>query len=521
VTILLPMQADGDLAAGKLTFSGVVAYQACSDQDGTCFPPASAEWSISVPVAGPGETVAPVRPDLFAAAASAPAADGPDPGTGAFTLQSSIRATTVQETHSLAAWLGLALLAGLILNITPCVLPVISIKVLSFVQQASEAPGQVFRLGLAFSLGMMLVFNLLAVAATALGLVWGQHFQSPAFTIAMAAVVFAFGLSMFGVYTLGVPQKFGELAVKTEREGYAGSIAKGALATVMGTPCLGPFLGPVLVWAAAQPPAVVFLVFNTIGVGMALPYVLLTANPKWLRFVPKAGPWLTTFKQAMAFLLMGTVVYLSYILEGQLGGEAVIRAMSFLTVIALCCWIAGRFVTFNTPPGRRLGIWAVTLALLAAGGIASFGRDFDWSGTGGTARVAAAATGPTAGPESAELPWVPFSLARLTELTGEGKPVLLDITARWCPNCKYNSAFVFNTAEVAAAVKKHGAVPMLADWTARGKEIGDLIDKLAPGASIPLCAIFPAGRPNEPIVMLGIVTRQQVIDNLAKAAATP
>lgn len=523
VVIQLPVVADGDLSPDEiqeLSFRGVLTYQACDDESGTCYPPAAAEWSLTLPVAEPSTEVAEANREIFAAGVDASSPPGATGSQRGFTLDSDIQATRIQEQHSLLVWLLLALLAGLILNITPCVLPVISIKVLSFVQQASESPAQVFKLGLAFSLGMLVVFNILAVLATALGLVWGQHFQSPTFTIAITAVVFAFGLSLFGVFTLGVPQSVGDLAVKAEREGYTGSIAKGALATVMGTPCLGPFLGPVLIWASVQPPAMVFLVFNTIGLGMALPYVLLTANPRWLRFVPKAGPWLTTFKQAMAFLLMGTVVYLLYILEGQLGGNAVIWMLVFLTGLGLACWMLGQFITPQTTPGGRLAWLVVAVAVAAGAGYISFGRGVNW---GGPVAMTAASTTVNENPagldaNSTELPWVPFSLERLTELTAEGKPVLLDVTARWCPNCKYNLAFVFNTPEVAAAVEEYGVVPMLADWTARGPEIGSLIEKLAPGGSIPLAAVFPAGRPDEPVVMLGIVTKQQVVDALAAAA---
>lgn len=522
--LTLPARADGDLSQEELRFAGVLTYQACNDKTGTCYPPIATQWLLVVPVAQAGEATAQVNQDLFRAPV------GQSPGnpseaqsgaaSGGFTLESQIDTTFVQEQHSLGVWLFFALLAGLILNVTPCVLPVISIKVLSFVQQA-QSPARVFRMGLAFSLGMMIVFNILAVMATALGLVWGQHFQSPAFTIGMAAVVFAFGLSMFGVFTLGVPQVFGDMAAKTEGEGYVGSIAKGALATVMGTPCLGPFLGPVLVWASGQPSIIVFLIFNTIGVGMALPYIVLTAHPAWLRFVPKAGPWLTTFKQSMAFLLMGAVVYLLYILDGQLGGAAVIRALIFLLAVGLACWMIGRFITFNTPPGKRVMWFGAVSAVVAITGFGSFG-DVNWQAatTASAPEVVAAQEVTVIKSRAEHVSWVPFSMETLTELTAQGKPVLLDITARWCPNCQYNTAFVFDTPEVAEAIAKYGAIPMLADWTARDKVTGDLVEKLAPGASIPLAAVFPAGRPNEPIVMLGIVTKQQVIDSLAKASAT-
>jgi thiol:disulfide interchange protein len=185
----------------------------------------------------------------------------------------------------------------------------------------------------------------------------------------------------------------------------------------------------------------------------------------------------------------------------------------------------GTFITYKTSPAGRLSWMAVALAVVIVAGYFSLGRGIEWDTPAAIASVgnqgerdASGELGKEVAEDGEELPWVPFSMEKLTELTAAGKPVLLDITARWCPNCKYNSAFVFNTAEVKAAVEKYGIVPMLADWTARGPVIGQLIDKLAPGGSIPLAAVFPAGRPDEPVVMLGIVTQQQVIDALAEAS---
>ena len=486
--VMLPVEADGDVAAEEIRISGVVTYVACSDETGRCYPKAAAEWELTLPIAGPDEEVSAANPELFS---------GIQAGMG-FTLDSDVAAVTQQKEYSLPLILALALLAGLILNVTPCVLPVISIKVLSFVQQASESPARVLKLGLAFSLGMMIVFNILAILATGVGLVWGQHFQSPTFTIGMAAIIFAFGLSLFGVFTLGVPRAVGGLAAQAEGgEGYLGSVAKGMLATVMGTPCLGPFLGSVLVWATAKPAPTVFLVFNTIGVGMALPYVLLTANPRWLRFVPKPGPWLETFKQAMGFLLLATVVYLLYILEGQLGGAAVVWALVWFIGVGVACWIVGRWLTLEASGGRRATVLGVALLVVVGSGL--------WAHDSGE-------------PDATELDWVEFSMDRLEERTAAGQTVFLDITANWCPNCKANLEFVFNTAEVKEVVEEVGAVAMLADWTAQDKIIGGLINKLTGGGSIPLCAVFPAGRPTEPIVMLGIVTKQQVIDALREGA---
>ncbi len=497
--VLLPVEVDALPAGGPVRIGGVVTYQACHDQTGACYRPTAAEWSLTIPVAGAGEEAKPINEDLFRAAEnrSAGASTASASGKG-FTLDTVLRTTARQKEYSLAVWLLFAFLAGVILNITPCVLPVISIKVLSFVQQASESPARVFKLGLAFSLGMLAVFNVLAVLATAAGLVWGQHFQSPVFTLVMASVIFVFSLSVYGVFTLGVPRVVGDLAGRAEGEGYVGSVAKGALATLMGTPCLGPFLGSVLVWVATQPPTLVFLIFNTIGLGMALPYILLTANPSLLRFVPKPGPWLETFKQAMAFLLMGTVLYLLSILSAQLGGAGVIWSLVLLMGLALGCWIIGRWLTANRSAGGRVIVLAVALAVAGCGGWYSYGKMFRSS--------------------SSELAWVPFSMEKLTELTAEGRTVFLDITADWCPNCKYNLEFVFHTPEVAEAIRKYDVVPMLADWTGQDATIGRLVNKLAPGGSVPLCAVFPAGRPDEPIVMLEIVTKRQVIEALRQGA---
>ncbi|NLX13141.1 MAG: hypothetical protein GXY44_05715 [Phycisphaerales bacterium] len=506
--VILPVEAHVLPAGEEVRIGGVLTYQACSEQTGQCMMPTAAEWSLTIPVADAGEAVRTANEELFRSTAdyqAAGAGKGPDGRTPSseagqgFTLDSVVRTTARQREYPLAVWLIFAFLAGVILNITPCVLPVISIKVLSFVQQASESPARVFRLGLAFSLGMLAIYNVLAILATAAGLVWGQHFQSPTFTLVMASVIFVFGLSVYGVFTLGVPRAVGDLAGQAEGEGYLGSVAKGALATLMGTPCLGPFLGSVLVWLATQPPVLVFLIFNTIGLGMALPYILLTARPGWLRFVPKAGPWLETFKQAMAFLLMGTVIYLLGILNKQLGGSAVVWSLVLLMSLAIACWIIGRWLTAETSAGGRMIVLAVAVGVASLGGWVSYGRGFR-------------------PPSDSVLPWVPFSMEKLTELTAEGRTVFLDITADWCPNCKYNMEFVFHTEEVAEAIREYDVVPMLADWTGQDPTIGRLVNMLAPGGSVPLCAVFPAGRPDEPIVMLEIVTKRQVIEALRQGS---
>ena len=522
VVIVLPIRANPDLKGPVARVGGVLTYQACDDSTGVCFAPEHLEWSVSLPVGRAGEPVSVVNRDVFQSVGTttAPAPTGEPPNGAGFSLD-RIQARLEKGERPLLIWLFLAVLAGLILNITPCVLPVISIKVLSFVQQAQESPARVLRLGLAFAAGMMVVFNVLAALASVAGLVWGQHFQSPTFVIVMAAIVFAFGLSLFGVYTFGVPRTIEELAGRRQAEGYAGSFAKGALATVLGTPCLGPLLGPVLAWAVTQPHVVVFLTFNLIGVGMAAPYVLLTANPRWLRYVPKPGAWMETFKQLMGFLLMATVVYLLLIAQAQIGGQGIVWTLALLVAVAVACWLVGRYVTLDSTRAARLRVWAAAVCIVIGAWYVFIHRNGALVGPPGAMNVQAraAALQPRQTPHG-RLAWQPFSLEHLAELTAAGRTVMVDVTAEWCLNCKYNLKFVLDSEAVADKVRELGVVPLVADWTARDEEIGRFIEAMAPGGSIPLLAIFPAGRPHEPIVMLGIVTKEQVLARLDEAGAS-
>lgn len=510
VTIVIPITANPDLRGPDVRISGVLTSQACDETTGQCFLAEHVEWSVTLPVGPPNASVQTINADIFGNAANSGAGDRQTSEivapVGGFTVDRPLRVQREETSRPVWLWLLLAAGAGALLNITPCVLPVISIKVLSLVQQAQESPGKVFRLGLAFSAGMILVMNGLAVLATGANLVWGQHFQSVGFVVGMTAIIFAFGLSLFGVFTLGVPRTLEEMAGRQSREGYLGSVAKGAMATALGTPCLGPGLGSVLTWVVAQPPAVIFLVFNAIGVGMAAPYIVLTANPQWLRFVPRPGPWLETFKHVMGFLLMATVVYLVGIIEGQ--GRGTVPTIAFLTGVGVACWLWGRYNTPDRTAAGRVAVGLAALAVLIFAGWLAFAR----LGTvPPTTRPAAA------GADAGRLPWQPFSLDRLEKLTAEGKTVMVDVTAEWCLNCKYNLSFVFHTKEVTSKVRELGVVPLLADWTGPNEEIDRFMESLAPGASIPLLAIFPAGRPTEPAVLLGILTKDQVLTKLAQA----
>lgn len=456
------------------------------------------------PAAAPGDSVADADGDGEDDYASGDARDlrtpaHPDEYYAAVTWD-HLSSREEPEQRGLAGFLLLAFIAGLILNVMPCVLPVISIKVLSFVQQAGEDKRRVLHLGLAFAAGILLVFWGLAAAAISVGLGWGEQFQSATFLVVMIGLVFAFALSMFGVYEIGVPTQVGALAGQ-RREGLVDAFSKGVLATVLATPCSGPFLGSTLTWTLKQPAPTVLAIFTSLGLGMALPYVLLTANPRLLKKLPRPGPWMDTFKQAMGFVLLATVVYLMISLPQDL----LLYTVAFLVFVGLGCWWYGRQATFDKSPAQRLLHLGVALALAAGGARLSF-VEFRGLYQG-----------------HSEGDWVRFEPDSMQAALEAGRSVFIDFTADWCPNCKFNKLTVFDTEEVRGAMAQKGVLRMEADMTHKSAYT-DMLERLMGqlGAkSIPFMAILPADRPTQALVARDIVTRQQVLDLVASLPGAP
>ncbi len=435
--------------------------------------------------------------------------------------------TTIEQPgSSQPLWLYLlfAVVGGLLLNIMPCVLPVIALKIFGLMKMSGNEPKKVKRLGWAFSTGILFSFLVLALIVILLqyagGQVgWGFQFQEPLFVVAMAAVVFAFGLSLFGVYEIQLPGAalagVGSLAAKQEKggKGYAASFWEGVFATILATPCTAPFLGSALGFAFAQPPGVILLIFASVAFGMALPYLLITSRPAWLKYLPKPGAWMETAKQFMGFLMMATVLWLLYILGKQLGVEAVVWTGSFLLSIAVAAWLIGRFATLTATRARAYAVWALSL-LIVAGAYLLFMES--------TLNVRALIAGEQApeasgGERSDEgIQWQPFSLQALDRELGAGSPVFIDFTAEWCLTCKVNERTVLVNREVVDAFAERGIVPFKADWTNRNPEITRLLKKFG-RSGVPLYVLFPAGRPEAPIVLPEVITPSIVIDALKSA----
>jgi len=424
----------------------------------------------------------------------------------------------------LGLYLLFAFIGGLLLNIMPCVLPVIALKIFGLVKMAGDHPERVKRLGWSFSLGILSSFLLLALLVIILQTAgqhvgWGFQFQEPLFIIIMSAVVFAFGLSLFGVYEIRPPAAavtgVGSVIARTEGsgKGYAASFSEGVFATILATPCTAPFLGTALGFAFAQPAWTTVLIFATVALGMALPYLILTARPSWLKFLPRPGAWMETAKQVMGFLMMATLLWLLYILGKQLGMEAVVWTGAFLLTVGVACWMIGRFATLTATRRSVAVTWGASLVFVGIGywiflSPVLEARDIL------TAPPTVSSINREGG--TSEIPWETFSLTGLEEHISGNKAVFIDFTAEWCLTCKVNERTVLADQDVIDKFKSSGIVPIRADWTNKNPDITRLLAKFG-RSGVPLYAIFPAGRPSAPIILPEIITSSIVIDAIDRA----
>ena len=258
--------------------------------------------------------------------------------------------------------LALGFLGGLILNIMPCVLPVIGLKVMSFVQQGGDNKGKAFALNLTYSAGIVFVFMILASLGVFAGVTWGKQFQSQEFNIVLSAVVFVFALSLIGIWEIPIPGFVGsgKASELTEKEGMTGAFLKGVLTTILATPCTGPFIIPVLTWAFQQHPVVIYATFIAMGIGMASPFLVIGAAPKLVSFLPKPGNWMVTFKQIMGFVLLATVIWIVRAIKFEL----ILPVFTMLFGLWLACWWIGK-LTPSANLKQKIIRW--TIAVIMAG----------------------------------------------------------------------------------------------------------------------------------------------------------
>ena len=504
------------------TLDAVVGYQTCTHT--ACDPPSGVRLTIVLPTDDdPASGTISFAEARYADAAIAPTeiaaatGSGGDRKEGTTPLVSSQQTTVTSvaadtkhlftpNSNSGSASLPLVLLmglaGGLILNLMPCVLPVLGLKLMSFAQQSGRRRQEIFALNLWYCAGLYAVFFVLATASMAanigLGsenLAWGEQFTSSRFNIVMAAIVFAFALSFLGVWELPIPGFIGESAGRVHsQEGPLGSFLKGALSTVLATPCSGPFLGPVFGFTLGQPTGITYAVFAAIATGMALPYLVVGMLPGLVKFLPKPGAWMETLKEVLGFVMLGTVVFLFTFLNH----DFFVPTFALLIGIWAACWWVGR-------------------SQAAGGGEVGFGR---WVQAGAIVAAVGSLAFVFLGPVTSIIPWQTYSRARLTELRTGGTTVMIDFSADWCATCKLNLATAIETNRVKAAVEANGVVPLLADWTEGSSEIKAMLESLQ-SKSIPVLAFFPGVMPDEkprdPIVLRDLITESQVLEAIRQA----
>ncbi len=509
VTLELMLAEDSSL---EDPVEAVIGFQTCSDT--TCDPPSAVRLVLDPAATDPDEAVgfeaakygeaakSPLALAITAAErAPATAVAGAESPAGELALPA---VTATPATLSLPLALLMGLLGGLILNLMPCVLPVLGLKLMSFAQQSGRARQEVFMMNLWYCAGLFAVFFALATASVAanIGLAssnlgWGQQFGSVPFKIGMLGVVFAFALSFLGILELPIPGFIGEKAGHVQsQEGPVGAFLKGVLSTVLATPCSGPFLGPVFGFTLGQPTAVTYAVFGSIALGMSLPYLVVGMFPSLVKFLPKPGAWMATFKEVLGFVMLGTVAYLFYLLRQQ--PDWFVPTFVMLVGIWMGCWWVGRAQETTGTAGFGRWVQAVSLGGLIA--LASF----FWLG-----------------PRESFIRWEkPFSPARLAELRQNGMTVMVDFSADWCLTCKANLQFAIETDRVKSTLSKNRVVPMLADWTDGSEEIREALEGLG-SRSIPVLAIYPSGKPGEtlpdPIILRDLLSESQVLAALEEA----
>ncbi len=559
VTWSVPVEVPNDAKPGDHKIAGMIAYQACTDK--SCQQPMALSFSTTLNVgkaSAPASSTAAVqfasvkRADVLDAAAEtdwvdklqakpAPAsqstgsdtktqpADDTDVAAAATppAREEAVEDTTADTAaHSaapvrsadsvqpivindgadakgrpFAVVLLFAFLGGVILNFMPCVLPVVGLKVMSFVQQAGADRKRAFLLNFFYAAGILSVFALLTALAVVFSLSWGEQFTYLPVRLGLTLLMFAMALSYLGVWEIPAPGMAGGKVSQDlqKREGYPGAFAKGAFATVLSTPCSGPFLGAIFGLTIALTAAETTALMMTIGLGMAIPYILIGIWPKLVAWLPKPGNWMETLKEFLAFLFLATVAFFF----NQFSDDHKMPVFVTLLGVWFGCWIIGKVPNWADIE-KRLAAWVSGVGIATAIGFMAF-------------QYLGAEPTPQDGVKT--IAWEEYSEDRLQELQAEGRTVMIDFTAKWCVNCIVNYNVALNTEETRKVIEELDAVPMLADWTDHNPEIKSKLAELQ-SRSIPVLAIYPGSNPKQPIVLRDLVSQSAVTDALRQAGAS-
>ncbi|MBN2064701.1 MAG: thioredoxin family protein [Sedimentisphaerales bacterium] len=401
----------------------------------------------------------------------------------------------VSSSVSIVGNILLAMLGGLIMNVMPCVLPVIPLKVLSIIKQGQHAKAsgdsyKALKLSLAFSAGIILLFAVLGLVLSVFNMAYGQQFQYLPFRMGMFLLVFIMSLSMLGLFEVVLPLRLSSAGAVSS--GYAGTFMMGIMATLLATPCSAPFLGGILVWALSQSAYMSLVIFISIGVGMAFPYVLLTAFPSLLDKMPAAGNWMVRLKEGFAYIMLAVAVYM----VTWFSSNQVVPLLFLALTIAFGFWLSFQVVNFMTPPFKRYIVRMLALVLILVVGYAGF--------AGGSSDMEQAN-----GLSFAEI------LSAREDALAQGRPVFMEFTADWCPNCKFVEATVLNTDAFAQAIKSSNTLFLKVDWTNQNDAIKAELERLG-SKSVPFSVVFHPEDPGKPIILRDIFTLDAALKALKR-----
>jgi thiol:disulfide interchange protein/DsbC/DsbD-like thiol-disulfide interchange protein len=456
------------------------------------------DHSISIPSA----SLTPAPSGSFTAStASSPNVAAP-PSSGA---TSGTSPAAPASAPFLPAILAFAFLGGLILNLMPCVLPVLSLKVFSLIRHAGDHAGGAWKQGVAFTAGVLISFWILAgllIALESAGshLGWGFQMQSPGFVLALIFLFFLLGLNLFGVFEFGASLVGVDAKASSNLTGLPSSFANGALATLAATPCTAPFMGSAVGFAAQQPATISLLVFTFLALGMAAPYLALTTFPGALKLIPKPGRWMEMLRQFMGFLLLGTVIFLVYVFGALTGSDSVPMLLGALLVAALAAWIFGRGTAPIHGAATRFAATLAALLLLAASIAEGARLTFDK---------------PARSSATAQDGWQVYSPAGVQQALAQGHPAFVDFTAAWCLSCKVNEHVALDIDSTRKVFSQKQVALFRGDWTHSDPQISDTLRQFNRNG-VPLYLVYSPKNPDAPQVLPEVLTPGIVQNALQK-----
>lgn len=416
--------------------------------------------------------------------------------------------------NKMSFWVAvyLAFFGGIILNFMPCVLPVISLKVLSFINNSTQSAGKIRLSGIAFAIGVIASLLILAgfvvlIQATGKFAGWGIQFQNPIFLVLITTLVTIISLNLFGLFEVSISGKtIDKAATLASKQSLSGSFFHGALIVILATPCTAPFLGAALGYAFTQPPLKIFAIFFSIALGLSLPYMVICLIPSISKILPRPGQWMVRFKILMGFPMLATTIWLISILFAHYGRETV-WIETFLLILSLALWLFGEFYQRNAKIFSGL---IIPIILIVSGYLYALEYELDWRHPQQFKSI-------SVHPSKYGINWQIWSPESVNNAIKEGKVVLVDFTADWCLTCKANYKTSLDIPSVSQKLKEIGAVAFIADYTLKDERI--LVElKKYNRAGVPLVLVYPKNKPSEPIVLPEVLTPSIVLDALNKAA---